>query len=153
MRIDDIINSIPEHHCAWIGNPSTSEELELCNKHLTEKELPIIPQDYAAFLKKYNGFSYGDETFYGTNQVSSPKSNDVIEDIISANEYFAKYHESLQHCLLIGIGINHDYLFVYNPVNSLFEVYEKDTHCFEKDFNTFDEMFSEIISYGYAAIK
>ena len=144
--IDDKINAISKQQYSWIGKPASPEELELCNKRLVEKGMPVLPPGYADFLKKCNGFYWNEQNFYGTKEVTNPHSKDVVEDIISINEDFVKYNQCHKHCLFLGLGWNCDYFNVYNTINKRYEVLDSEDHSVKKDYGTFEEMFCDLVS-------
>ena len=144
MTINDILNAAAKRN-AIIVPPATENDLLICQKTMTEKKLPPIPQEYMDFLRKCNGFVW-DVKFYGTNQVHYPHRGDyTLRNIVSENEDFLKHHAALNDCVFLGMGFNNDYLLVYNTSNGFFEVVDRSDHDVDKEYETFEAMFIGVV--------
>ena len=135
---DDILNAVVDHG-AMIVRPATAKDLKQCQKDMKEMSFPPIPQGYCDFLSMLNGFAWNGIEFFSTDQVTDPETNYMLNDIVSANEQFIEYNESLTHCLQLGRS-DMD-IFVYNTENGRYEVLDHEARDVMEDFETFEEMF------------
>ena len=135
---DDILDAVVDYG-AMIVRPATAKDLKLCQKDLKDMGFSLIPQGYADFLSKLNGFAWNGIEFFSTDQVTDPETNYMLNDIVSANEQFIEYNERLTHCLQLGRS-DMD-IFVYNTENGRYEVLDHEARDVMEDFETFEEMF------------
>jgi len=136
----DQIIKISRRRGATIPQPASVEELERCQRDLTNRFFPCIPPRYYSFLQnKCNGYAHG-MTFYGTKPFNTNNSG-LVEDLVTANKELGHFRY-LKHCLLIGHGWNVKYF--YNTINELYEVRTRLTIGeLREEYNTFGQMFSE----------
>jgi hypothetical protein len=127
---------------ALFASPATAEQLERCQETLENMGLPLIPQEYADFLRERNGFlDGGDIAFYGTERIKSKKSNFRFKDIVSANEY--KFH--INHFIerkKVLLGSKGNDLYVYNAAEECYEVLDVLDLDVYKRFDNFWDMFN-----------
>ena len=143
MTFDDILNAVTEDEGAMIVRPATKEDLDLCQKDMAEMEFPLIPQGYADFLGKLNGFAWNGIEFFSTDQVTDPDTDYTLNDIVSANEMFAGYNEGFKHCVFLGRA--DDDLYVYNTRSGRYEVMDMTGRDVMEDFETFEAMFIGLV--------
>ena len=127
MNIDDILNAVVDEG-AMIVRPATEKDLKLCQKDMAEMEFPSIPQGYAGFLSKLNGFAWNGIEFFSTDQVTDTETGYTLNDIVSANEMFVKYNEGYKHCVFLGRA--DDDLYVYNSIQNVVDVHINFHACF-----------------------
>ena len=144
MTIDDVLNTVTEDEGAMIVRPATQEDLELCQKDMAEMKFPPIPQGYAGFLSRINGFAWNGIEFFSTDQVTDPDTNYMLIDIVSANEMFVECNEGFEHCVFLGRA--DDDLYVYNTQNRRYEVMDMTGRDVMEDFETFEAMFAGVVS-------
>ena len=143
--IDDVLNKITENDSgAMIVRPATAEDLKVCQKDMADTELPPIPQEYADFLGRLNGFAWNGVEFFSTDQVTDPETDYMLNDIVSANESFVEKNEGLAHCVLLGRA--DDDLYVYNTQNQRYEVLDMTGRDVMEDFDTFEAMFVGVVA-------
>ena len=143
MTFDEVMNIVAEDEGAMIVRPASQEDLELCQKDMKEMEFPPIPQGYADFLHKLNGFAWNGIEFYSTDQVTDTDTNYMLNDIVSANEMFNEYNEGFEHCVFLGRA--DDDLYVYNTQNGRYEVMDMTGRDVMEDFETFEAMFAGVV--------
>ena len=145
MSIDDVLNAVTENDdSAMIVRPASVEDLELCQKDMSEMELPPIPQGYAEFLSRLNGFAWNGIEFFSTDQVTDPDTEYMLNDIVSANEDFTEQNEGLGHCVLLGRA--DDDLYVYNTQNGHYEVLDMTGRDVMDGFVNFEAMFVGVVA-------
>ena len=144
MTIDDVLNAVTENEGAMIVRPASAEDLELCQKDMSETDMPPIPQEYADFLGKLNGFAWNGIEFFSTDQVTDPNTEYMLNDIVSANEDFTEQNEGLEHCVLLGRA--DDDLYVYNTQNGRYEVLDMTGRDVMDEYKTFEEMFVGVVA-------
>lgn len=142
--IEEILGKFADNQGAMIVRPASSKDLAQCQKDMAEMEFPAIPQGYIDFLKAANGFAWNGIEFFSTDQVTDPESNYMLNDIVSANEYFVDNNEGLEHCVLLGRA--DDDLYVYNTENKKFEVLDFTGRDVMEEYDSFDELFSSVVS-------
>jgi len=143
MDIDDILNAVVDEG-AMIVRPASQKDLKLCQKDMVEMEFPSIPQGYAGFLGKLNGFAWNGIEFFSTDQVTDTDTGYTLNDIVSANEMFVKYNEGFKHCVFLGRA--DDDLYVYNTHSQRYEVMDMTGRDVMEDFETFEAMFVGVVS-------
>ena len=143
MTIDDILNILAEDDGAMIVRPASREDLQLCQKDMAEMEFPPIPQGYADFLGKLNGFAWNGIMFFSTDQVTDTETGFMLNDIVSANEMFVEHNEGFEHCVFLGRA--DDDLYVYNTQNQRYEVMDMTGRDVMEDFETFEAMFAGVV--------
>ena len=143
MSIDDVLNKITENAGAMIVRPATGEDLELCQKDMADMDMPPVPQEYADFLSKLNGFAWNGIEFFSTDQVTDPTNDFMLNDIVSANEDFIGQNEGLEHCVLLGRA--DDDLYVFNTQNGRYEVLDMTGRDVMEDFDTFEALFVGVV--------
>jgi hypothetical protein len=126
---------------ATVPPPASVEELRQCQSALKEKNLPPIPQRYFAFLKNIcNGFAHGYQDFscdfYGTKPLHIYNSNNLLEDIVKANEQAGDIRHRL---FLLGRGSSVKYF--YNMKTGLFETRSDTGYDLLVEYKTFMDMF------------
>ena len=107
-------------------------------------ELPPIPQEYADFLSKLNGFAWNGIEFFSTDQVTDPDTEYMLNDIVSANEDFTEQNEGLKHCVLLGRA--DDDLYVYNRQSGRYEVLDMTGRDVMDSFDSFEAMFVGVVA-------
>jgi hypothetical protein len=141
---DEVLNAVTEDEGAMIVRPATAKDLKMCQEDMKEIGFPPIPQDYACFLSKLNGFAWNGIEFFSTDQVTDTETNYTLNDIVSANEMFVEHNEDFSHCVFLGRA--DDDLFVYNSKNRRYEVIDMTGQDVMEDFETFEAMFVGIVS-------
>jgi hypothetical protein len=143
--IDDILNRLTGLDAdPMIVRPATGEDIDLCNKDFDECELGVsLPDGYAAFLKKLNGFAWNGIEFFSTDQVTDEESGFMLNDIVSANESFAEQNEGFEHCVYLGRA--DDDLYVYNTKNGRYEVLDMTGRDMMEDYDSFEAMFVGVV--------
>ena len=145
MTIDEVLNAVCEH--AMIVRPASAKDLKLCQKDMAEMEFPPIPQGYADFLAKLNGFAWNGIEFYSTDQVTDPETDFTLNDIVSANEDFGKVNEEfLEVKNYVLLGRTDEDLFVYNTTNGRYEVLDMTGRDVMEEYETFEVMFVGVVS-------
>ena len=144
MNIDDVLNKITESDGAMIVRSATAEDLKLCQKDMADMKMPPVPQGYADFLSKLNGFAWNGIEFFSTDQVTDTETDYMLNDIVSANEQFVEYNEGFEHCVLLGR--TDDDLYVYNTQNERYEVLDMTGRDVMEDFDTFEAMFVGVVA-------
>ena len=142
MTLDDILNTITENEGAMIPRPASQKDLKLCQKDMATLGFPPVPQGYAGFLGRLNGFAWNGIEFFSTDQVTDPGTWYTLNDIVSANEGFVGCNEGLGHCVLLGRA--DDDLFVYNTKNRRYEALDMTGRDVMEDFETFEAMFAAV---------
>ena len=149
MTIDDMLNKVTEvdEGGAMIVRPATDKDIKLCNKDFKESGLGLtLPDEYAAFLKKLNGFSWNGIELFSTDQVTDTETNYTLMDIVSMNEQFRRYHEELEHCFFFG-RVDDD-LYVYNTAkeNKRWEILDMSGGDVMEEYDTFEELFVAVVT-------
>ncbi|MCL2765356.1 MAG: YrhA family protein [Treponema sp.] len=143
---DDILNAVAEHG-AMIVRPASEKDLKLCQKDMKELDFPPIPQQYAGFLKLLNGFAWNGIEFFSTDQVTDLETGFMLNDIVSANEYFVEYNNDFLNVKnYVQLGRADEDLYVYNIGNGRYEVLDMTGRDVMEDFETFEEMFAGVVS-------
>ena len=144
--IDDVLNVVTEDEGAMIFRPASAEDLKICQKDMAEMEFPPIPQGYADFLSKLNGFAWNGIEFFSTDQVTDPETDYMLNDIVSANEDFAEFNEDfLDVENYVYLGRSDMDLYVYNVTNGNYEVLDDVGRDVMEDFETFEAMFAGVV--------
>jgi hypothetical protein len=107
-------------------------------------KFPPLPQGYADFLRKLNGFAWNGIEFFSTDQVTDPETDYMLNDIVSSNEMFTTYNADFEHCVFLGRC--DDDLYVYNTKNGRYEVLDMTSRDMMEDFETFAAMFIGVVS-------
>lgn len=142
----DILNAVVDHG-AMIVRPATAKYLEQCQNDMKEMGFPSIPQGYADFLSKLNGFAWNGIEFFSTDQVSDPESGFMLNDIVSANEQFAEVNEGfLETANYVLLGRSDGDVYVFNTTNGRYEVLDMDGRDVMEVFETFEAMFTGVIA-------
>jgi hypothetical protein len=140
----EVLNAVTEaDDGAMIVRPANKKDLKLLKKDLIKMEIPPIPQGYADFLAKLNGFAWSGIEFYGTDEELDIETAYMLKDIISANEVFIYNNEGLEHC--VQLGCSDEDLFVYNTQNRRYEVLDMTSRDVMEDFETFEAMFYGVV--------
>jgi len=145
--LDELIEILINDDGAMIPRPATKKELKICQKDMKKMQFPSIPQGYADFLIKLNGFAWNGIEFFSTYRVTDPQTGFFILDIISANDDFIMFNED---CLnvedYIQIGRSDEDIFVYNLQNGLYEVLDRTGRDVMEERETFEELFSSVVA-------
>jgi hypothetical protein len=143
--IDEILAVVNEDIGAMIVDPASAEDLKLCREDMAEMEFPPIPQAYADFLSKLNGFVWNSIEFYSTDQVTDLDTGYMLNDIVTANENFTAQNEGygLEHCVYLGRA--DEDLFVYNTKNAKYEILDFTGRDVMEEYDTFEAMFAGVI--------
>jgi len=144
--IDDVLNAVTEADPdgAMIVRPATDKDIKLCNKDFAECGMALtIPDEYAAFLKKLNGFAWNGIEFYSTDQVTDNDTGYMLNDIVSANENFVRLNDGFGHCVQLGRA--DEDLFVYNTKNKRYEVLDMTGRDVMEEYETFEAMFYGVV--------
>jgi hypothetical protein len=136
--IDEILESLKEEESAMIAPPASEKALDNCQKRLAEKGILLLPVQYLDFLKKTNGLAYG-VVFFGTDPFPLSQNEDILQDIVSANEHFLEGKSYLNHWILLGETFDEAYIF--NTKKERYEIVERLGHGVIDSFETFDELF------------
>jgi hypothetical protein len=120
----DRLNNLDD---AMIVRPATDKDIIWVNNELKNSELPELPLDYVAFLKRCNGFAYNGVEILGTDIVTDLHSNFQLIDIVSFSENQKDYYDNN----LLYFGRVDDDLFTYNPETTKYEI---------RDITSFDIM-------------
>ncbi len=143
--IDDILNHLTSADAdPMIPRPATEEDVSVCNLDMDEMDFPALPGGYTAFLKKLNGFAWNGIEFFSTDRVTDPETDFTLLDIVSANEDFMEHNEELDHCVYLGRA--DDDMYVYNTVNSRYEVLDMTGRDVMEDYETFEAMFAGVVA-------
>ena len=143
--IDEVLNKITENDSgAMLVRPATSGDLKLCQKDMADMKFPSVPQGYAEFLSRLNGFAWNGIEFFSTDQVTDPETDYMLNDIVSANEQFAECNDNLRHCVQLGRA--DDDLYVYNTQNQRYEVVDMDGRDVMEEYETFEAMFVGVVA-------
>jgi len=144
--IDDVLNKITEVDSGvMIVRPATDEDIKLCNKDFKDSGLTVsLPDEYAAFLQRLNGFAWNGIEFFSTDQVTDPNTKYMLNDIVSANEDFTEQNEGLAHCVQLGRA--DEDLFVYNTENGKYEVLDMTGRDVMDEYETFEGMFVGVVA-------
>jgi len=143
---DDILNAVVDHG-AMIVRPATAKDLKICQKDMKDMELPPVPQGYADFLSKLNGFAWNSIEFFSTDQVTDPETNYMLNDIVSANEQFVEFNNDFfEVANYVLLGRADEDLFVYNTQNSRYEILDMTGRDVMEVFETFEAMFAGVVS-------
>jgi hypothetical protein len=143
MTIDDVLNTVSEDEGAMIVRPASQKDLDLCQKDMAEMEFPPIPQGYAAFLSRLNGFAWNGIEFFSTDQVTDPETGYMLNDIVSVNEQFRRLNEGFEHCVYLGRA--DDDLYVYNTQNGRYEVMDMTGRDVMEEYGDFKELFVAVV--------
>jgi len=148
MTIDDVLNAVTENDdSAMIVRPASKKDLKLCQKDMTETGFPPIPQGYADFLAKLNGFAWNGIEFYSTDQVTDPETDYTINDIVSANEGFAEINSGfLEVKNYVLLGRADEELYVYNKKNGRYEALDITGRDVMEEYEIFEAMFVGVVS-------
>jgi ankyrin repeat protein len=69
--------------------PASNEaSIAACNANLKRNRLPEMPDDYAAFLLRTNGFAFNSVELYGTATIRFGDSTFVLNDILTESKTF-----------------------------------------------------------------
>ena len=143
--IDDVLNAVTkaDPDGAMIVRPATAEDLKSCQEDMAEEEMPHIPQEYCDFLTMLNGFAWNGIEFYSTDQVTDNDTGYMLNDIVSANESFARINEGFGHCIQLGRA--DEDLFVYNTKNRRYEVLDMTGRDVLEEYETFEALFARVV--------
>jgi hypothetical protein len=143
--IDDVLNRLTSVETIMLVRPATDQAIKRCNQCFAEYEMDMtIPDQYADFLSKHNGFAWNGIEFYSTGQVTYTPTNYTLNDIVSANEYFAEHYGESGHCLLLGRA--DDNLYVHNTKNGKYEILDISGSDAWKKYDTFEAMFIGVVA-------
>ena len=144
--IDDVLNKITEVDSgAMIVRPAAEKDIKLCKKDFADSGFTAtLPDEYAAFLQKLNGFAWNGIEFFSTDQVTDPDTEYMLNDIVSANESFVECCEGLEHCVQLGRA--DEDLFIYNTQNRRYEVLDMTGRDVMEEYETFEAMFVGVVS-------
>ena len=142
--IDDILHYFNTKERAMIVRPATADDLSLCQRYMSELEYPPIPQEYADFLSKLNGFAWNGIQIHGTDQVTNPVNNFTLKDIVTANEDFYEYCEGFEHYFYFGDA--GEWFYIYNTESKRWGVMERSGRAVLKEYDTFEEFFVTEVS-------
>ena len=141
--IDEVLNAVCEY--AMIPRPASKKDLKLCQKDMADMDFPPLPQEYADFLAKLNGFAWNGIEFYSTDQVTDPETNYMLCDIVSANESFVIQNEGfLEVKNYVMLGRSDEDIYVYNTTNGRYEVLDRDGRDVMEKYETFEAMFTGV---------
>jgi hypothetical protein len=164
--MNTILEKLREDDGAWICRPAADDDIKRCNRDLDAcalNPLPVssaegakrtkvpLPEDYAAFLKICNGFSWNGIQFWGTDMVTEEGNVGLKEsaagfklmDIASmSDEYDTRYYDNHETEMLY-LGRSDDDIYVYNFGEKRYEIRSMEEGCGEanEDFPTFAELF------------
>jgi hypothetical protein len=145
--IDDVLDRVTEDIGAMIPRPASKKDLRLCQKDMTELKFPPIPQGYADFLSKLNGFAWNGIEFFSTDQILDNATNYMLNDIVSANEDFALQNEDFLNVSdYVCLGRADEDLFVYNTKNAKYEVLDSIGRDVMEEYGSFDELFIGVVA-------
>ncbi len=139
----EILNQLSTNDGAMIVRPASARDLALCQKDMARMDCPPIPQAYADFLCKLNGFAWNGIEFFSTDQVTDTETGYMLNDIVSANENFTTHNEGFEHCVLLGRA--DDDLYVYNTQNGRYGVMDMTGRDVMEDFANFEELFAGVV--------
>jgi len=142
--------------CVLLAPAATSDDLFLCDCELSNNDYPVLPNDYANFLKIYGGYAFDSVELYGTDEVTDDEEDFTLLDIVSAtidfnSEYVDEGYLDIDYYLLCFGRQNGDY-FTYDPVTAKYQMrsHECITDIWD-EYDTFEDFFTEeVIGYSFA---
>jgi len=104
-----------------------------------ETNVPLIPNDYQNFLMDTaNGYAWNGAELYGTTTIIDQHSNYSMDDIIDINLKWMDYPEFKGKLV---IGSCDDDLFVYNSIDNVYEVVDRNGKDALVTYTLFEELF------------
>ena len=143
MKIDDVVQTIAGFGGAVIGSPGSTASVERCNTGMEDRGFPSLPDDYVAFLSKYNGFAWNGIEFYGTDPEVDQETHYVLVDVVSATKSLRDYDDGYQERTLIGRS--DEEVYVYNMQSLKYEALDISGHEVIEEWRTFEELFLDIV--------
>lgn len=126
-------------HNPLIGEAADYMDIIGVLAYFHETNVPLIPNDYQNFLMDTaNGYAWNGAELYGTTTIIDQYSNYSMDDIIDINLKWMDYPEFKGKLV---IGSCDDDLFVYNSIDNVYEVVDRNGKDALVTYSLFEELF------------
>lgn len=115
-----------------------------CNDDLRSMNCPVLPDDYADFLRVMDGFAFNGVELFSSVGYFCSDSDYCLPDVVSCNENFVDFYDGDDELLWIGRD-DLDY-YCFNNITGKYET--RDHECLSDVFDIYDDfeqLFVEIV--------